>query len=139
MNNNPGLIQCLECGRWFAAIGSHLVRSHGMTAREYRRRHDLPASHKLASDNLRNAQSAQTLAMIADGTLRNDPLAASEAARSAGRGYRTRADLAAQAERAARIPHAVIPDGGKRADGKDATKAREAQRRRRAAAKKQPK
>ena len=126
------LIQCLECGRWFPSIGSHLHRIHGMTAREYRERHDLPKSHKLAGRAIREAQSVQTRRMIADGTMNNDPGAASEAARNAGRGYRTRADLAAQAEIARAIPHATIPNGGKRADGRDAVKAREAQRRRRA-------
>lgn len=128
-------IQCLECGRWFRAIGSHLVRVHGMTAREYRQRHDLPASYKLASESLRESQSQRTREMIADGTMRNDPLAASEAARNAGRGYRTTADRAAQAERATNIPRTIIPDGGRRADGRDAVRARLAQRRRRAAAK----
>lgn len=126
------LIQCLECGRWLPSIGSHLHRIHGMTAREYRERHDLPKSHKLAGQAIREAQSIQTRRMIAAGTMNNDPIAASKAARNAGRGYRTRADLARQAEIARAIPHATIPDGGKTKDGRDAVKRREAQRRRRA-------
>jgi ROS/MUCR transcriptional regulator protein len=127
-----GLIQCLECTRWFRAIGSHLVRVHGMTTREYRQRHDLPASHKMASDDLREAQSLLNRRMIADGTLNNDPKLASDAARGKWRGQRTTDDLARQAEIARAIPRNIIPDGGKRADGRDAAKAREAQRRRRA-------
>lgn len=31
-------IQCLDCGRWFRALGQHLNKSHGLTAAEYRRR-----------------------------------------------------------------------------------------------------
>ncbi|WP_449043737.1 MucR family transcriptional regulator [Paracoccus versutus] len=128
MPEKSGLIQCLECQRWFRSIGSHLIRAHGMTAREYRERWDLPASHKLASDDLRAAQSIQTKRMIAAGTMNNDPIAASEAARHAGRGRKTKADLARQAEIARAIPHEMIPDGGKRADGKDAKRTREYQR-----------
>ena len=139
MADQSGLIRCLECGRWFRAIGSHLTRAHGMTAREYRERWGLPATHRLASDDLRAAQSILTTRMIADGTMNNDPLAASEAARNAGRGQRTAEDLAEQAKRARKIPHKMIPDGGKRADGRDAVRAREAQRQRRAKRRNKPK
>ncbi|MFD1913787.1 MucR family transcriptional regulator [Halodurantibacterium flavum] len=131
-DSKPGLVQCLECGRWFRAIGSHLTRVHGMTARQYREHHDLPAGHKLASDDLREAQSHRTRAMIEDGTLRNDPVTASEAARTAGRGNRTAADLARQADIARSIPRKQLPLGAKRADGRDADRARETQRLRRA-------
>lgn len=127
-----GKIRCLECGRWFRAIGRHLTQVHRITAREYRARHDLPASCKLAADDLRAAQSERTRRMIAEGVMHNDPRAASEAARTAGRGRRSSQDLARQAEIARRIPHQTIPEGGKRADGRDAARAREAQRRRRA-------
>lgn len=69
---NDGLIQCLECGGWFRSIWSHLVRVHGLTAREYREHHDLPKSHKLASNDLRAAQSGLTKGMFADGTMNNE-------------------------------------------------------------------
>lgn len=126
-------IICLECGKRLRSIGTHLRTAHDLSAQEYRERHDLPVSYRLAADSLRAAQSERTRRMIEDGTLHNDPLAASETARHAGRGRRTAADLAEQAERARRIPHETIQDGGKRADGRDAARAREAQRRRRAA------
>lgn len=29
-------IQCKICGKWFRQVGSHVIQSHGMTAREYR-------------------------------------------------------------------------------------------------------
>lgn len=125
-------IICLECGKRLRSIGTHLRTANDLSAQEYRERHDLPVRYRLASSDLRAAQSERTRQMIADGSLNNDPLAASEAARHAGRGRRTAADLAEQAERAKRIPHETIPDGGKRADGRDAVRAREAQRRRRA-------
>lgn len=69
--------------------------------------------------------------MLADGSLKNDPAAASEAARYAGRGQRTPEDLARQAELARSLPRKQLPPGAKRADGRDADRAREAQRRRR--------
>ncbi|WP_438670765.1 MucR family transcriptional regulator [Pseudogemmobacter sonorensis] len=113
-------------------VGSHIVRMHGMTAREYRIKHGLPASHSLASESYRARQRENTLRRLAEGSLRPDPIAASEAARHAGRGQRTAEDLARQAEIARSILRQMIPDGGKRADGRDAVRAREAQRRRRA-------
>ena len=124
-------VQCLECGQSFRALGPHLSRVHAMSARQYRARHDLPASYPLAADDLRAEQSRRILEMHADGSLNNDPAAASAAARAAGRGRRTAADLAEQAERARRIPHRTIPPGGRRADGRDADHAREYQRQRR--------
>jgi len=102
-----------------------------MSAGEYRARHDLPATFRLAAIELREAQSLRTRAMIADGTLRNDPLRASEAARAAGRGTRSSADLARQAEHARKLPRKQLPPGSKRADGRDADRAREVQRIRR--------
>lgn len=44
----------------------------GLTAREYREHHDLPKSHKLASNDLRAAQSGLTKGMFADGTMNNE-------------------------------------------------------------------
>lgn len=131
-HDGDDLIQCLECGRWFDQIGSHLTRVHGIAAREYRQKQRLPASYSLASPAYRERRRMETQARLADGTLKPDPLAASEAARTAGRGHRTAEDLARQAEIARAIPHEQLPPGAKRADGRDADRAREAQRRRRA-------
>ncbi|WP_323041163.1 MucR family transcriptional regulator [Gemmobacter sp.] len=131
--SDGGLIACLECGRRLSQLASHISRVHGMTGQEYRQRHGLPAGYSLASAAYRATQAGITARRIADGSLRPDPLAASEAARSAGRGQRTAEDLARQAEIARAIPRAQLPPGAKRADGRDADRAREAQRRRRAA------
>lgn len=35
-------IQCLECGKWYLALNTHLRQSHGMTVDEYRDNHGLP-------------------------------------------------------------------------------------------------
>lgn len=32
-------IQCLECGKWFRALPTHLLRSHGMDDEDYRLKH----------------------------------------------------------------------------------------------------
>lgn len=127
------LIRCLECGRMFRQIGSHLTRAHGISAADYRQKHGLPARHSLASAAYRAAQAEATSRRIADGSLRPDPIAASEAARTAGRGQRTAEDLARQADIARAIPRPQLPPGAKRADGRDADRAREVQRLRRAA------
>lgn len=34
--------QCKICGRWYIQLGSHIVQRHGMTAREYREKFNLP-------------------------------------------------------------------------------------------------
>lgn len=129
---NPDEITCLECGRSLSQLASHLSRVHQMTAQEYRARHGLPASYSLACQRIQEVQRKKTARRIAEGLLRPDPLAASEAARHAGRGQRTAEDLARQAEIARAIPRQMIEPGGKRADGRDAEQVREAQRRRRA-------
>lgn len=68
--------------------------------------------------------------MQAAGDLTYDHLpSAVDAARMAGRGERTQADLAAQAERARMIKQPQLPPGTRRADGRDADAAREYQRR----------
>lgn len=40
-------IACLECGKGFARLGTHLTRVHGITASEYRERHDLDPDRPL--------------------------------------------------------------------------------------------
>ena len=34
--------QCKICRRWYIQLGSHIVQRHGMTAREYREKFNLP-------------------------------------------------------------------------------------------------
>jgi len=34
--------QCKICHRWYVQLGSHIVQRHGMTAREYREKFNLP-------------------------------------------------------------------------------------------------
>lgn len=34
-------VQCLICGKWYVQVGSHVVQTHGVTAREYREHFDL--------------------------------------------------------------------------------------------------
>jgi hypothetical protein len=35
-------IQCLECGRWYRALPTHLRRSHDLSDEDYRLRHGIP-------------------------------------------------------------------------------------------------
>lgn len=122
-------IECLECGRWYSFLPPHLHRTHGMTADEYRERHNLPASAPLAGSTYREAHRAKIKRQVASGGLNYQHLAqATEAAKTAGRGKLRDYDQQDRANRAANIKHDQLPAGAKRADGRDADHAREYQR-----------
>ncbi|WP_337186563.1 MucR family transcriptional regulator [Phenylobacterium sp.] len=120
---------CLECGLSFRSLGSHINRVHQLNARAYKIRHGLPQSHPLAAADLREAQSSLALRLASEGALTYDHLPrAIEAARTAGRGVKCPEDRAKQAAIAAALPRKQLPPGAKRADGRDADRAREYQR-----------
>lgn len=126
-------ISCLICGKAFSFLPVHLNRIHGMSAAEYRSEYQIPAGQPLCSESYSAAQSEKLRRMQAMGVITYDHLPrASDAARSAGRGTRTAADLERQAAIAKAIPRNQLPPGAKWANGQDADKAREAQRLRRA-------
>jgi hypothetical protein len=64
-----GRLQCLECGRWYRALGSHLTHGEGMTLDAYRERHGLPATLPLAAADLRSRWRKQTRQRRASGDL----------------------------------------------------------------------
>lgn len=53
VSDDDGLLTCLECGRRFRGLSSHLWRAHGMRGAEYREAHGLPATAALMSDDTR--------------------------------------------------------------------------------------
>lgn len=53
-------VLCLECGRTFKALSSHLRGAHGLTGPEFKRRHGLPASTPLMCEDLANKIGAQS-------------------------------------------------------------------------------
>jgi hypothetical protein len=124
-------IACLECGRRFAALGTHLRKAHQMTARAYRETWHIPAGAALAGLAYREARAEIATRLIAEGSLIPNHAAANEAAREAGK--RSKVDWQA-ADHAAIIKavrpgdHGILPPGSKRRDGRDADKAREYQR-----------
>lgn len=128
-------IVCQLCGRAFRFLPTHLRKAHGISTTEYRRDYQIQAGEPLADEHYRAAHRAKMDRMVRSGKLTRDHLPdATEAARTAGRGVRTDADLAAQRERilASRPWEAnQLPPGAKRADGRDADRARETQRTRR--------
>ncbi|NDJ59396.1 MucR family transcriptional regulator [Enterobacteriaceae bacterium 4M9] len=92
-------IECLECGKRFAFLPIHINRAHGLSADEYRDRHNIPATIPLAGTAYRAAQRAKIERLKADGRLTCEHLAdATEAARSAGRGSKRDYDRKHQAE-----------------------------------------
>ena len=113
-------------------MATHLARVHGMTASEYRERHNLPSAHRLAGSATRLLQRANTLHRIATGdlTFEHLPRAVEQSRRSVSRPKRGAA-LEKQREVNARVqPWKVnqLPPGARRARGEDADRAREYQR-----------
>ena len=51
-------IECLECGRTLRHMGTHLIRIHGLTGREYLKRHGLPYGTKLVAPDLVDCHAA---------------------------------------------------------------------------------
>ena len=56
ISDDDGLLTCLECGRRFRGLGSHLRRAHGLTGAEYREAHGLPVTAALSGDGTRRLQ-----------------------------------------------------------------------------------
>lgn len=126
-------IECLECGRRLRSLATHLPRIHALTDGEYRARWGIPATAPLAGRATREKLSAGMRQRIAEGRHSLDHLPrAIEAARGAARHPRAPATRALQADIARAIPHPELPPGAARRDGRDAERAREYQRARRA-------
>lgn len=125
-------IICLECGRSFEHLGSHLRRMHDMSGDEYREAHALPRGLPLASDSYRETRRQILAQSIATGAMtRPDQADLVEAARAAGRPDKTPSDKEhhrkiVQALRPG--DHSLLPDGARRANGRDAVREREYQR-----------
>lgn len=121
-------IECLECGRWFKALATHLPRTHGMTHDDYREKWQIPKRYPLSGTATREALSSQMQGMIASGRLTHDHLpAATEAARK----NRNREKMSADKARHRRLvkerrpgDHHRLPPGAKRPDGRDADRKR---------------
>ncbi|ROR97773.1 ROS/MUCR transcriptional regulator protein [Salana multivorans] len=58
-------LTCELCGRRYANLGGHVVRSHAMTVREYQLMHGLPVSRGLVSDSLRARHAARQRRIMA--------------------------------------------------------------------------
>lgn len=126
-------IVCLECGRSFASLAHHLRRAHDQLPDQYRRRWGLPAGTPLAGQGYRHTRRLILRDKIATGNIVPNPARASMAARRHGRGTRVEWDRAEQAERMrAHAPRPTLISGERRADGRDATRARLYQRAHRA-------
>jgi len=46
-------MQCKECGRNFVLLANHVIKKHGMSPDDYRRKHNIPLTEALADGNLR--------------------------------------------------------------------------------------
>lgn len=135
---NHEKIECLNCGKRFSFLPVHINRVHQLTASEYRALHNLPAGTPLAGLSYRAKHSEKIRKMILENILTHDHLpTAVNNAIGAERAKRKNYDLENQALLAKKIPRPELPAGAKRADGRDADKAREYQREYRAKRKKE--
>lgn len=64
----PGKIRCLECGKFYYQVCSHVYYKHGMTGREYRKLHGLDVKRGLLPDFLRELKAEQ---VFKNGTVKN--------------------------------------------------------------------
>lgn len=125
-------IRCLICDREFVFLPPHLRRAHGITADDYRREFDLPAGLPLAGDGYRDMQREKLRIMRERGEFTYDHLPqAVEASRSARE--RPKRGEAREKQVETVNKHQPwnknrLPPGAKRADGRDADRAREYQR-----------
>lgn len=56
----PELLECLECGRFFRALGSHL-KVHGLNQRGYVIKHKLPLGFRMMASDIRDSLRRQIL------------------------------------------------------------------------------
>ncbi|MCI0690263.1 MAG: MucR family transcriptional regulator [Sporichthyaceae bacterium] len=105
-----GHLQCLDCGRWYRALGHHLAKAHHTSTADYRRRHELPAGLPLLAADLRAGWARRARSQYPTNTglhHAQEPQLARAALRLAHRaraesGQRTGARLAQQQQLAAR-------------------------------------
>lgn len=130
-------IECLECGRRYAFLPTHLTRAHDMTAAEYREAHSLPAGTPLAGKRYREEgrRRIHERHQAGDSSFASPEVAAkaSRAASETGRGERPEWLREKQRQIAARIgPKPKHQVGATSPTGRDLVRAREYQQARRA-------
>lgn len=129
--NHPK-IKCLECGRYFKSLATHLPRMHGMSHQNYKEKWGIPRRFALAGTQTREILAQQMRDYIDSGRLNHDHLhKAVEASRLAGRTRKMAIDDQKQRERVAHKrpgDHSRLKPGSLRADGRDADRAREYQK-----------
>lgn len=100
-----------------------------MTLSDYRDKFNIPATTPLAGVAYRQKHREKLQRIIDEGKIDYSHLpTATELAVGSERSQRRDFDLAEQSKRASNIEHNLLPDGAKRADGRDAIKSREYQR-----------
>jgi endogenous inhibitor of DNA gyrase (YacG/DUF329 family) len=65
----PGKIECLECGRWYVQICTHVIQAHGYgSAREYKETYDLEVKKGVIPEWYRELKGEEALK---NGTFKN--------------------------------------------------------------------
>jgi hypothetical protein len=65
-------IQCLECGRWYRALPTHLLRKHGLSDEDYRLKYGLPVGLPLVCQEWSETQTRHNVEQDLKRTLRSD-------------------------------------------------------------------
>jgi len=58
---SPDKCQCMICGKWYVQLGTHVVQTHKMTAREYREYFELEVKRGIVPDWYRKLKGDQAL------------------------------------------------------------------------------
>lgn len=126
------LIQCLECGRHYRQLTRKHLQTHGLTHNEYRDKWGLPRGTPLMGKESRRKRSLIARQLIDQGAIDYSHLPrAVEASRTASRGRHVPAVKEEQSRLMSELrpgDWSMLPAGSKRADGRDAERAREYQR-----------
>ena len=52
---------CMECGKGFSTLKKHLVSAHGISGKEYKKKHGIPASVKLVAKSYSKARKTAAI------------------------------------------------------------------------------
>ncbi|MFA6201482.1 MAG: MucR family transcriptional regulator [Bacteroidales bacterium] len=58
-NKDDDKLKCLECGKWYVHLGTHVWRAHGISTRDYKIKFGLNVKQGLISDKMKDLKRKQ--------------------------------------------------------------------------------